>query len=189
MIETAGFVLAGGRSSRMGRDKSLLELDGEALVARAARRVEAAAGCVAIVGDLARHGHFGWPVVADLRPGEGPLAGIEAALASPHAARWNLIVACDMPFLDPALLQRLFGEARLKTPDCVAITTGRGVEPLCAVYGRGFLEAARGALDAGRRKVRDALDGLQVIHLPVDNGAAVANINTPADWLSVSGGA
>ena len=86
MIETAGFVLAGGRSSRMGRDKSLLELDGEALVARAARRVEAAAGCVAIVGHVGRHGHFGWPVVADLRPGEGPLAGIEAALASPHAA-------------------------------------------------------------------------------------------------------
>lgn len=187
-MDTAGFVLAGGRSSRMGRDKALLELDGETLVERAARRVLAAAGRVAVVGNSERHARFGWPVVADLRAGDGPLAGIEAALASPYAAEWNLVVACDMPSLAPDLLERLIAEARLRRPDCVtAYTVAHGVEPLCAVYGRGFLAVARRALDAGRRKVRDAFEGLDVIHLETGNEAAVANVNTPADWRRVGG--
>ncbi len=173
----------------MGRDKALLELEGEALVERAARLVVAAAGSVAVVGNAARHGRFGWPVVADLRPGEGPLAGIEAALASPYAGEWNLIVACDMPNLDPALLKRLLAEALRQRPDCVAACTARGVEPLCAVYGRTFVEVARRALDAGHRRVRDAYVGLEVVHLWVDNESALANVNTPSEWLGVTGGA
>ncbi len=186
-MDTAGFVLAGGRSLRMGRDKSLLELDGEALVERAGRQVLAAAGAVAIVGDPGRHGRFGWPVVTDLRPGQGPLAGIEAALASPYAAEWNLIVACDMPNLDPALLARLIAEAQRSRPDCVAACSTQGVEPLCAVYARGFLDVARRVLDAGQRRVRDAFNGLKVIHLQIDSDGAVANVNTPAEWLDVTG--
>ncbi len=174
----------------MGRDKSLLELDGEALVDRAARLVSAAAGRASVVGDPARHARFGWPVVLDLRPGEGPLAGIEAALASPYAAHWNLIVACDMPNLEPGLLERLLDEARHGGSDCVAVVpvTSRGVEPLCAVYRRSFLDAARRALDAGQRKVRDAFAGLAVIHVRTDHEAELANVNTPADWLGVTGG-
>ena len=188
-MDSAGFVLAGGRSSRMGRDKALLELDGAALVARAARCVAEAAGTVAVVGDPRRYGQFGWPVVADLRPGDGPLAGIEAALDSPYAAEWNLIVACDMPHLDRALLARLLAEARLHNPDCVVTRTARGVEPLCAVYRRSFLNVARQELDAGQRKVRDAFAGLQVIHLWIDDEGAVTNVNTPDEWRALAGGA
>jgi molybdopterin-guanine dinucleotide biosynthesis protein A len=186
-METAGFVLAGGRSSRMGRDKSLLELEGEALVERAARRVSAAAGSVALVGDAGRHAKFGWPVVVDLRPGQGPLGGIESALASPFAGQWNLIVACDMPYLDPALLEKLIAEARFRRPMCITAYTAQGVEPLCAVYAREFLDVARRALDAGQRKVRDAFAGLYVVHLWTDNEGAVTNVNTPAEWASVTG--
>ena len=186
-MEAAGFVLAGGRSSRMGRDKALLELGGQALLDRAARRVLAAAGQVAVIGSLERHAQFGWPVVEDLRPGEGPLAGIEAALASPYAADWNLVVACDMPHLDPTLLERLLAEARLHRPDCVIAQSARGPEPLCAVYARSFLNVARRQLDAGRRKLLDALEGLQVVHLLTNNPAAVTNVNTPADWRTLGG--
>ena len=188
-MDAAGFVLAGGRSSRMGRDKALLELEGQALLERAARRVLAAAGSVAVVGMPERHARFGWPVVEDLRPGEGPLAGIEAALASPYAADWNLIVACDMPHLDAALLERLLAEARLQRPDCVVAQSARGPEPLCAVYARGFLDVARRQLDAGRRKVSDAFEGLQVVHLWADKPAAMINVNTPADWRILAGDA
>ncbi len=187
-MDTAGFVLAGGRSSRMGRDKALLEWDGDALLARAARCVAEAAGTVAVVGDPQRYAQFGMPVVADLRPGEGPLAGIEAALDSPYAAEWNLIVACDMPNLDTALLARLLAEARRHNPDCVTARTARGIEPLCAVYRRSFVDVARKALDAGQRKVRDAFVGLQVIHLWIDNEGAVTNVNTPDDWRALAGG-
>jgi molybdenum cofactor guanylyltransferase len=188
METAAGFVLAGGRSSRMGRDKAMLELSGEALLSRAARVVSQAAARVAIVGSPDRHGQFGYPVIEDLRPpGQGPLAGIEAALLSPYAEEWNLIVACDMPNLDADLLVRLVKQAHLGSADCVSAYTARGLEPLCAVYNRRVAEVARRALDVGQRKIRDAFADLQTVHLWVDNESAVANVNTPADWRAVAG--
>ena len=180
----------------MGSDKALLEWRGEALVARQARLLEAAltargkgGGNVAIVGNPARYGSFGFPVVADLREGsDGPLAGIEAALASPYADEWNLVIACDMPFLDAALLARLLSALEQAGPDtdCILAHTARGAEPLCSLYRRRFLAVACRQLDAGRRKVRDALDGLELIHFQIDNEAALANVNTPADWQAAN---
>jgi molybdenum cofactor guanylyltransferase len=187
MVTAAGFVLAGGRSSRMGRDKAMIEISGEALLSRAARVVSQAADTVVIVGSPDRHSQFGYPVIEDLRRGQGPLAGIEAALLSPYAEEWNLIVACDMPNLDADLLARLVKEAHEGCPDCVRAYTARGIEPLCAVYNRRVGGVARRALDAGQRKIRDAFAGLQTIHLWVDNESAVANVNTPADWRAVAG--
>lgn len=203
--DIAAFVLAGGRSSRMGSDKALLEWRGEPLVARQARLLEAAlpAGSnVAIVGSIARYGAFGFPVVEDLRQqqqqeeeGEthhqhhqGPLAGIEAALASPYAAEWNLVIACDMPCLDAGLLARLLGTiAQQAGPDTDVIlsrSASHGPEPLCSIYRRRFVRIASRQLDAGRRKVREALeaDGVELVHFEIDDESVLANLNTPADW-------
>lgn len=187
MASLAAFVLAGGRSSRMGSDKALLQWRGEALLARQARLLEAAVcgGNVAIVGSPARYGAFGFPVVEDLRPGgDGPLAGIEAALASPYASEWNLVVACDMPRVDELLIGRLLDRIAEAGPDtdCILARSLRGPEPLCSIYRRRFVGVASRQLDAGRRKVREALDGLELIHFDIDNEAALANLNTPAEW-------
>jgi molybdopterin-guanine dinucleotide biosynthesis protein A len=76
----AGFVLAGGRSSRMGRDKALLTIDGEALLTRVARQVAAVAGSVTVIGPPERYSHLSLEVVPDRTPGAGPLGGIDTAL-------------------------------------------------------------------------------------------------------------
>jgi len=180
----AAWVLAGGRSSRMGVDKARAESRGRALALRVSDHVQAAVdGKVSLVGDPAIYGDLGLPVIADRLPGEGPLAGIEAALAA-SGFEFNLIVACDMPEIRESLLEALFAAEG----DCILPRHADGrVEPLCAVYRRDCHRAIRAALDSGVRKVTDAIlklaaEGYAVQYVPVSDPAGFANLNTPEDW-------
>ena len=154
-------------------------------MAHIAGEVRAAAGSVTVIADPARYADLGLPTVADLRPGAGPLGGIETALAQ-RAAEWNLVVACDMPNLERELLKSLIAAAIEEgngPVDCVLGLSASGLEPLCAVYRAQALGPIRAALDAGVRKVTDGLAGLQVAHFEIDNQKVTANVNTPEDWL------
>ena len=181
------FVLAGGRSRRMGTDKAFVLLDGRTLLARALGLALSLTSDVRILGDPAKFASFA-PVVEDLFPGCGPLAGIHAALRSSQTDL-NLILAVDMPFLTPALLQYMLGRA--KDSDSAMATvprTAQGWQPLCAVYRRDFASIAEKALRAGRYKI-DALfveAGAQVIGEPELQSAGFSldlfsNLNTPDD--------
>ncbi len=101
-LPISGYVLAGGRSSRMGQDKALLELAGKPLVEHAViklRRICAQVAVLSSRGELARFA----PVVGDLHPGCGPMSGLEAALA--HASHdWSLVVPVDVPFVPTRML-------------------------------------------------------------------------------------
>jgi len=178
-----GFVLAGGRSSRMGRDKALLEWQGARLIGRVAEAVAAAAGGVALIGDPARYGALGYPVFPDIFSGCGPLAGIHAALSA-TPADWNLVVACDMPDVEAGLLRELLERAEAGGQDCLlpAGESGRP-EPLCAVYHRRALPAIQRALENGVRKVLDALAGLRMEVHRTEGPGPFRNINTPEEWM------
>lgn len=188
-MDVSGFVLAGGRSSRMGRDKALLVLEGEAMAQRAAGVLGSFLSApVALVGSAGRYAHLGLPVVEDSFPGQGPLAGIEAALNSPYARDWNLIIACDMPHLRVDILRGLAAQAAAHPEAvCVMAVSSRAPEPLCAVWRREFGPVARAALEAGQRKVRDVVSDVQVVHFQIDEDSALTNVNTPADWAAVAG--
>ncbi len=179
MLVTAAWVLAGGRSSRMGSDKALLEFDGLPLVMRAVRAVSEVCETVSVVGDPARYAALGLPVVADEFVDAGPLAGIEAALRT-TVAEWNLVVACDMPAIEAAILASLFTAA--SEGDCALPRYPDGkTEPLCAVYSRRCHPHIRAALEAGVRKVTAALEGLAIRYVPVTREHAFTNLNTPED--------
>lgn len=179
-----GFVLAGGRSSRMGQDKALLRIDDRPLLQALAQRVAEACGGVTIIGAPELYGELGFETVPDLQPGNGPLGGIEAALDLGRAD-WNVVVACDMPNLTADLLGRLVAAARETTADCVVAVSPEGrLEPLCAVYRRSCLRTVRRALALGMRRVSMVLDELQVVHYQLENQKEVVNLNTPQDWLT-----
>jgi molybdopterin-guanine dinucleotide biosynthesis protein A len=182
----AGFVLAGGRSSRMGRDKALLPFRGATLLEHTAKVVRAAAGSVAVIGAPERYAAFGFTVAADDHPGLGPIGGIEKALAMTTAG-WNLIVACDMPELTVAFLKQLLDAAEASAADCV-IPTGAGgrPEPLCAVYHRRCLDLVRDAIARGERKLTAAFAQARVQTLS-GAPAVFSNLNTPADFDRLAG--
>jgi molybdopterin-guanine dinucleotide biosynthesis protein A len=153
--DVAAFILAGGKSTRMGTDKAFVALDGRTLLARALELARSVTGDVRIVGDSEKFSPFA-PVVEDVFPGCGPLGGIHAALRV-SKKELNVVLAVDVPFASMALLQFLITRARGVSSAMATIPrTGGGWQPLCAVYRRGFADAAETALQAGRYKI-DAL--------------------------------
>jgi molybdopterin-guanine dinucleotide biosynthesis protein A len=146
------FILAGGKSTRMGTDKAFVILDGRTLLARALDLARSVTSDVRIVGDAAKFAPFA-PVVEDVFPGCGPLGGIHAALRT-SSSDLNVILAVDVPFVPQALLQYLIRRARSSAAATVTITETAGrLQPLCAVYRRGFANAAEQALRTGRYKI------------------------------------
>jgi molybdopterin-guanine dinucleotide biosynthesis protein A len=181
-MRTAGFVLAGGASSRMGRNKAFLMFEGRSLIERVAGAVQEAAGEVTIIGSPELYGHLGMPVIPDLRSNAGPLAGIESALRHSEA-EWNLIVACDMPGVTGAALRRILEEAQGHAEvGCVLPASGEFVEPLCAVYSKRMLSVVSAALDAGIRKVTGAFPKGEIHYLRMSDDPVFHNVNTPEDW-------
>lgn len=178
--KATGFVLVGGRSSRMGRDKAFLPWHSRSLVEHVAAQVASAAGSVALIGDCERFSGLKLDCFSDLRRDMGPLAGIEAALETKRG-ELNLIVACDMPGLETIWLARLLEEAAANRIQCVATRDSSGVVyPLCAVYRSNCLPTIRRALDRGRLKLLDLLEELGA--LMIETEATIWNINTPEEW-------
>ncbi|HLK22204.1 MAG TPA: molybdenum cofactor guanylyltransferase [Bryobacteraceae bacterium] len=177
----SGFVLAGGASTRMGRDKALLPFHGSTLVQHMAQTVEDAVGSVALIGDPARYARLGYPVYPDKFAGCGPLGGIYTALSvSPND--WNLILACDMPGVTADLLRRLTEIALESNAACVATAGLAGdPEPLCAAYHRSCLPVLERAIEGKRFKMKDLVKelGSRIVPAPT---SALANVNTPGEW-------
>jgi len=191
-----GFILAGGKSSRMGpnTDKAFLDFRGQTLLERALTVMGTVCDRVTIVGDPGRFATYGSskyvPVVADIFPGCGPLAGIHAALTH-STAELNLMLAVDMPFVSRELLAFLFAAADASDAVITVPRTGRGFQPLCAVYRRDFSTAAEQALRAGKYKVDAAFSSVSVRVIEENELAAAGfserdffNVNTPQDRLA-----
>jgi molybdopterin-guanine dinucleotide biosynthesis protein A len=187
-MKLAGFVLAGGQSSRMGQDKALLLFKGRTLLEHVAGEVGGAAGNVTLVGKPSRYTNLGYPVIEDIFPACGPLSGIHAALTH-STAEWNLVVACDMPEVTAAFLGMIIERAAAGTADAVLPAGPSELpEPLCAAYHRRSLEAIAGALTSGVRKVTDGLRGLDIDIWRVADSRYFHNLNTPQEWTCYSNG-
>jgi molybdopterin-guanine dinucleotide biosynthesis protein A len=181
----SGYVLAGGRSTRMGRDKALLPFGRATLLDHVAQCVHQSAGNVTVIGPPERYAAFGYPVVADHVENSGPLGGLFTAL-SITPSDWNLIVACDMPGLTAHFLDSLLHAAESSPADClVPSKTGRAeLDPLCAVYHRRCLSAAKAALDRNLLKMQDFVSSLHLSIWPVPNSGLLENVNTPEEWAA-----
>ncbi len=154
MDDVSAFILAGGRSTRMGREKAWLEIEGITLLERALMRARDLTSQVWIVGQAAKFSSHG-PVIEDVYRDRGPLGGIHAVL-SKSTSELNLIMAVDLPFLETTFLRYLIAEARGNhAVVTVAESEGRW-QPLCAVYRPAFAGPAEQALLKSENRI-DAL--------------------------------
>jgi molybdopterin-guanine dinucleotide biosynthesis protein A len=196
--QVAAFILAGGASSRMGRDKGLLDFGGAPLVLHTARLLKLITAQVTVVGSPHRYSALGLQPISDecdarsqgepSEPRRGPLAGISAALAATQLP-WNLIVACDLPYLSAEWLDWLLSRVLRSHGEAIIPKTERGIEPLVAVYRRECVAPISAALARGVRKVSDAIAELRVDFVyprewrRIDpSGVILRNMNEPGDY-------
>jgi molybdopterin-guanine dinucleotide biosynthesis protein A len=187
VAELTAFVLAGGKSSRMGADKALLQLPGQTLLQRGLELARSVSEDVRIVGVREKFGEFA-PVVEDKYPNRGPLGGIHAALSA-TTNPFNLILAVDLPFLEKRFLLHLLAEARASGAVVTVPRAAGGLQPLCAVYRREFAALAEQALAAGRNKI-DTLYAQTTVRIIEEDElvrfafspAMFDNLNTPEEW-------
>jgi molybdenum cofactor guanylyltransferase len=183
----SGLILAGGRSSRMGRDKALLTLpDGRTLLARQADILRAA-GAVKILASVRPEHETKLPgitAVHDAVAEAGPLAGIAAGLrAAPSGL--VLVLAVDMPAMQAAHLRQLV-ELAVDGRGVVPMQSGQ-IEPLAAVYPSLLADSAEAALKGGQRAVQSwvreqAADGALILwETPAEWAGVLRSWNTAAD--------
>ena len=185
--EITVFVLAGGKSSRMGSDKAFLRLQEETLLTRALQIAGSVAEEVRIVGDGKKFAALG-PVVEDTYRDRGPLGGIHAALSS-TTTELNLILAVDLPFVVPKFLKYLLVRARESGAMVTVPRAGSGLQPLCAVYRRGFAEVAEPSLREGKNKIdllfakvtTSVIEESELVRAGFPAGM-FRNLNTPAEF-------
>lgn len=185
-FDLAAFILAGGKSTRMGADKAFVTLYGGTLFARALDLARSVTSNVRIVGQAAKFRSFA-PVVEDIFPGCGPLGGIHAALRA-SSAPLNVVLAVDVPFVTPELLKFLIARATGSQATVTVPRVAGGFQPLCAVYRRQFADVAEKALRSGRYKI-DALFDPQQTQVITENELRVRcfsaemfrNLNTPEE--------
>jgi len=186
MPELTGFLLAGGKSGRMGRDKAFVPFQGKTLLDRALSTLRTVTPEIVLVGPRDKFAAYG-TVVEDVFPSAGPLAGIHAALRVTDTDL-NLLFAVDLPLVTPDLLRYLIGRAENSHALVTVPRTADGWQPLCAIYRKTFADEAESALRQGRNKV-DALFTPQIVEVVTEQQLSAAgfssglfkNVNTPDD--------
>jgi molybdopterin-guanine dinucleotide biosynthesis protein A len=166
----------------MGQDKALLPLGGRTLCEQIAEVVSSVAEKVYLVGHPERYRHLKYECIADVRPGFGPLSGLETAL-SLGQAEFHVVTSCDLFNVKPEWLRALLWEAE-RGARCAAVQDGNGdLQPLCAVYRSACRPVVSRALSEGRLRMRDLLKELEASPVKVDG--AVLNLNTPEEYHEI----
>ena len=181
----AAAILAGGRARRLGGiNKAAMVIGGTPIVDRQLAALRSVASDVFVVG----HPDPLWTaralrVVADEIADAGPLGGIYTALLHSPADR-TLVVACDMPFIAPDVLERL---AAVADADVVVARSGRGLEPLCAIYSRACAARIRERIERGEYAASTIPEGFRVAEVGVERALVFVNVNTPHDYERAKG--
>jgi molybdenum cofactor guanylyltransferase len=185
-----GLVLAGGRSTRMQRDKATLSYQGRNQLDRAMELLDSCVerAFVSVRPDQrADPARARYPQVVDAHEGLGPIAGIAAAQALAPAAAW-LVLGCDLPFIDAGTLAQLIAHRDPARVASAYRSSHDGLpEPLCAIYEPRSAAAILERINAGKTCPRKFLIQADALILDQPDPRALDNINTPEQYTAARG--
>ncbi len=181
--QATAIIMAGGDSSRMGIDKSMLPIKGKPLIKTICEQLRGSFDEILIrANEVDKFAFLGFEVVPDKVPEQGPLMGIASALEA-SANELNFVVACDIPKINLNCVNSMLNEAIESQADIVIPVIGEEkYEPLFAIYRKTALEAINKTLSSGKRKITEVFTLCKVKHIELDNTDWLVNLNTMADY-------
>lgn len=183
--QITGFVLAGGKSRRMGVDKATLNINNKPMIEHAISTLLACTKSIILLANNEDYNRFGYPVFPDKIKDSGPISGICNGLMISNTT-WNVFISCDSPFINPQLISYLI--SRSNSFDAVIPSYKGTTYPLTALYNLSCLPVFKSHLEQKKLRVKDALSLLNVNivelgpDLPFFNEKLLTNINTPEDF-------
>lgn len=185
----SAIILAGGKSSRMGREKGLVIFNNKPLVQHVIDALKKITANIIIVTQNKEYEQFGLPCYADIYKDKGALGGIYTGLVNSSSQK-NIVVGCDMPFLSEKVLNSLIDHC--EGVDALLTMHKEKEEPLCSVYDKSCIPHFQWLIEQDQLKITDALMGLKTRSISFDNenwfiGNEFANINSPdqLDYLKI----
>ena len=179
-----GYILAGGKSSRMGTDKGLMLFKGKAIIEYVIEQLQPAVNKVTIVSNNPEYEKFGFEVIADLIKETGPAGGIYTALNHTDTAL-NFIVSCDMPFISKEAIEFMF-QNKGKSQIILPVRQGK-MEPLFGIYSKDCLFKWHELMEGAVIKLQEMVTNFQLNKIEVNNNVQFSdslfmNINTKKDF-------
>lgn len=180
MSKVSGVILAGGKSSRMGQDKGMMYFKGQPMVSWVIQCMKEITPYISISTNDHSYIKWGLPMIEDHEKEQGPLAGLISSL-SQVSYEDVLVLSCDMPFVEPFVLQRLLDES--EGAEIVVPKIEGRVYPLCAYYKRSCLPKLKMLFEQGERRMQDVIKqfNCQEVSFSASYEHYFKNINTPRE--------
>lgn len=179
-------ILAGGKSSRMGTDKALLELEGKKFIKRLCDELDAFEEKMIARGNRSDIQGVSWNIISDIYPEKGPIGGLHAVLSACNSDAM-ICVSCDMPLLQVDLVRELCGHMKEEVDAVIAVTEDGRKHPLCGVYRKTVLPVIENQILVGNNRMVAFLDRIRVEYITIysQNSQQLKNINTLEDYLAI----
>ena len=183
MNEVTGIILAGGRSSRMGEEKGLVDVEGKPMIAHVIKVLEEmGVKNIKICANDTRYEQFNYPVIKDVVKEKGPIGGIYSALVESTTEK-NLILSCDIPNISADILEYLLENSKEELATITAYK--RKTHPLIGVYKLGGLPIIKKCLENDELRMMNLCEKLdaKIVDIPssVGNERHFFNLNTPEE--------
>ena len=187
--EITGIVLAGGKSTRMGEDKGLMELNNKPLIDYSIEVLSKVCDDLIIGANFSEYKRFGYPMIPDEIRYIGPIGGIYSCLKV-SSTKDNIILSCDIPLITQPVIEFLLSE---KNDYQIVVPVVNGFpEPLCAYYHISVIDGLKQLITRKEYKLQFALEQFRTHFLPIDskqkfyNEMLFSNVNSPGDLIRIS---
>lgn len=181
MDRIPAYILAGGKSSRFGRDKARAAVDGIPLIVQVAKTIRPAVSSVSVVADVDdKYADLGLRTIGDLMPGLGPLAGLHAALADMTTDGWMVLLSCDFIGVKTEWIRRLTECVREDAR--IVLFRDMRWEPLLALYHTSVKAAVDVHIKREHRPMWALVEAVEHVVVPAPaDWTGLRNVNVPAD--------